>query len=876
MSFGTNVDPANLPPETIQMFIRVFSKMPYDVLWKWNQDELPGKTKNIRIGKWFPESDLLRHRKVKLFLTQGGLQSTDEAIVAGVPLIGIPMLGDQCYRKNIKRMGATMRDEPMSGLQRAVWWTEHVLRHGGARHLRAPAANISWAQYLELELLSVVVIARQDKVIKDIYGLDAPSLNELNNNIGMLFLNTHRIFEGNTPVPPTVIHIWGINNKPEKCLPEDLKYYMDASKNGVIYMSFGTNVDPANFPPERIQMFIKVFSKLPYNILWKWNQDVLPGKTENIRISKWFPQADLLRHPNIKLFITQGGLQSTDEAIVAGVPLIGIPMLADQWYNVEKYIFHGIGKKLEMETISEEKMLKTITEVTKNNRYRKNIQKLGALMRDEPMSGLQRAVWWTEHVLRHGGARHLRAPAANISWAQYLELELVHQIVFRSLTQELARRGHEVVVVTTDPVFSEKNKQGNLTEINVHASYDIWRKKFLEIPTGKKRNLQDNLKVIYSIVGEIFDEQLKNAELKKIIDERQHFDLLILEAWIRPTLVLSHIFKAPVIQISSLGRLWYNYEDLGAPVHPLLNPISVRQRLYNLTLWEKINELYIEWQYNSVMKDVEKIYDVWIKSTFGSEVSSLNELSNNIAMFFSNKHPIWEGNNPVPSSIINVWGINQKPEEQLPKELQTYLDDSRDGVIYFSFGTNVDTAKLSKETIQVFVNVFSKLPFDVLWKWNQDVLPGISDNIKINKWFPQSDLLRHPKIKLFITQGGQQSTDEAIVAGVPLIGIPMLSVQWYNAEKYIHHGIGKRLFIESLTEEELRATIEEVIGNKRYRENIKKLGALMRDEPMSGLQRAVWWTEHVLRHGGARHLRAPAANISWKEYLELELQSFIM
>ena len=54
-----------------------------------------------------------------------------------------------------------MRDQPEPPLQRAVWWTEHVLRHGGARHLRAPAANMSWAQYLELELvliLSAIVV----------------------------------------------------------------------------------------------------------------------------------------------------------------------------------------------------------------------------------------------------------------------------------------------------------------------------------------------------------------------------------------------------------------------------------------------------------------------------------------------------------------------------------------------------------------------------------------------------------------------------------------------------------------------------------------------------------------------------------------------
>lgn len=62
--------------------------------------------------------------------------------------------------------------------------------------------------------------------------------------------------------------------------------------------------------------------------------------------------------------------------------------------------------------------------------YRENIANLRALMTDQPQSALQRAVWWTEHVLRHGGARHLRSPAANMGWADYLELELVMYILF--------------------------------------------------------------------------------------------------------------------------------------------------------------------------------------------------------------------------------------------------------------------------------------------------------------------------------------------------------------------------------------------------------------------------------------------------------------
>lgn len=40
--------------------VKVLSELPYDVLWKWDKDTLPGQSKNIKIAKWFPQTDVLR------------------------------------------------------------------------------------------------------------------------------------------------------------------------------------------------------------------------------------------------------------------------------------------------------------------------------------------------------------------------------------------------------------------------------------------------------------------------------------------------------------------------------------------------------------------------------------------------------------------------------------------------------------------------------------------------------------------------------------------------------------------------------------------------------------------------------------------------
>ncbi|RVE43717.1 hypothetical protein evm_011632 [Chilo suppressalis] len=453
-----------------------------------------------------------------------------------------------------------------------------------------------------------------------------------------------------------------------------------------------------------------------------------------------------------------------------------------------------------------------------------------------------------------------------------------HQVVFRPLLQELAKHGHELIVITTDPAFPKGQTPANYTEIDVHdLSYKAWKEHFLAITSKGSKDSFSQIKVAFHLIARIFKEQMQSDEVQAVLkDTNKKFDLLLVEALAKPALSLTHVLKAPLIQISSLGGTNDNYEVAGAPLHPILYPTFFRQKLYNLTFWEKARELYNHYKYMGWFNRFEAYENELIRKVFGAEVPDLSELGENVDMLFLNVNPIWEDNRPLPPNVITMGGLHQAPMKKLPQDIKSYLDSSKNGVIYISFGTNVEPALLPPQKIQALINVFSKLPYDILWKWNRDELPGRSKNIKISKWLPQADLLRHPKVKLFITQGGLQSTDEAIVAGVPMIGFPMLGDQWYNVEQYVHHGIGLQMDMETLEEDKFRNAINEVLNNDSYRRNIRRLRTLIQDQPQTSLERAVWWTEYVIRHRGARHLRSPAANITWAEYLELELVFYVL
>lgn len=74
---------------------------------------------------------------------------------------------------------------------------------------------------------------------------------------------------------------------------KDIKKFLDEAKQGFIYFNLGSNVNSSSLPEEIKSIFLDVFRKLPYKIIWKYEQN-LNEKFENIYIGKWLPQQTIL------------------------------------------------------------------------------------------------------------------------------------------------------------------------------------------------------------------------------------------------------------------------------------------------------------------------------------------------------------------------------------------------------------------------------------------------------------------------------------------------------------------------------------------------------------------------------------------------------
>lgn len=46
----------------------------------------------------------------------------------------------------------------MTGVSKAIWWIEYIIRHKGAKHLRSPAVDMPWYQYHMLDVIGFILI----------------------------------------------------------------------------------------------------------------------------------------------------------------------------------------------------------------------------------------------------------------------------------------------------------------------------------------------------------------------------------------------------------------------------------------------------------------------------------------------------------------------------------------------------------------------------------------------------------------------------------------------------------------------------------------------------------------------------------------------
>lgn len=450
-----------------------------------------------------------------------------------------------------------------------------------------------------------------------------------------------------------------------------------------------------------------------------------------------------------------------------------------------------------------------------------------------------------------------------------------HQVVFLSLFKELSLRGHKLTVLTTDPMNDPKLT--NLTEIDLHFSYKIWNEHIMKNALNFNDNPVGTIIDFYESTIEIQDEQLRHPSVRALIEGDEKFDLIIIEAIMPAMFGFVAKFKCPYIAMFSLEPTPDWYRAMGSPTHPVLFPDSIYPFEDRLTFAQRFLVTLGMPVFQIFANYICSLQEHLIKNHFGTDYPPARDLISNADMLFINTDPIFHRVRPLVPTVLQIgggWHIN--PPKPLPQNLQAALDNATNGFIYFSLGTNVKSKNIPLGLRNVLLETFDELPYTILWKFEDEELPNKPNNVIVSPWLPQQDVLRHPNIKLFITQGGLQSLEEAIYSGVPMLGMPFFGDQPSNVKRMEIRGVALAVNYATLTKEEFKGKILEVAQVPRYRNKVRELAILAQDQPMTGLERAVWWSEYVIRHKGAGHLRSPLLDIPWYQYLLLDVLAVLL
>ncbi|KAL1273733.1 hypothetical protein QQF64_026547 [Cirrhinus molitorella] len=242
---------------------------------------------------------------------------------------------------------------------------------------------------------------------------------ELMGKADIWLIRTYWDFEFPRPFLPNFKYVGGLHCTPAKPLPKDMEEFVQSSGDaGIVVFSLGSMID--KLPKETSNMIASAVAQIPQKVLWQYAGEKPDTLGENTRIYKWIPQNDLLGHPQTRAFITHGGINGIYEAIYHGVPMVGIPLCADQPDNLVHMKARGAAFVIDnIKIMQPQDLVDGLNVVINDPSYKENAMRLSRTHHDRPIKPLDESVFWIEFVMRNKGAKHLRVKAHNLTWYQY-------------------------------------------------------------------------------------------------------------------------------------------------------------------------------------------------------------------------------------------------------------------------------------------------------------------------------------------------------------------------------------------------------------------------------------------------------------------------
>ena len=148
----------------------------------------------------------------------------------------------------------------------------------------------------------------------------------------------------------------------------------------VVYISLGSIISNRGFCRE----CIRAFGNTEFSVILNTGKvppEDLGAIPENIHARSFVPQVAVLGHTDV--FLTHCGMNSINEALCRGVPMVAMPFLNDQLTNAQRITALGLGKRVRSFPSRGKDLLRAVREVCADPKYKQNTEAVRSAIREQ-------------------------------------------------------------------------------------------------------------------------------------------------------------------------------------------------------------------------------------------------------------------------------------------------------------------------------------------------------------------------------------------------------------------------------------------------------------------------------------------------------------
>ncbi|KAI8489721.1 UDP-glucuronosyltransferase 2A1 [Branchiostoma belcheri] len=353
------------------------------------------------------------------------------------------------------------------------------------------------------------------------------------------------------------------------------------------------------------------------------------------------------------------------------------------------------------------------------------------------------------------------------------------------------------------------------------------------------------------------------------------YDVVIFDPIFPCGAIVAAILDHPLIAILRGDPFFLGHKATGVPLPPSYVPHFASDFTDQMTFVQRVQNVLLTTLAPMVTNWLaSETYDGLVRKHLGGK-ATIQSVASRTDLWLHRTDTILDLPRPSMPNMVQIGGLNVRAVASLPKELEAFVQSSaNEGVIVVSFVSMYRT--MSPEKAEIFAAALARLRQKVVWRYVGEKPVGLGNNTRLMSWLPQNDLLGHRKTRAFITHAGYNGLSEALYHGVSVVCLPLYGDQPGNAARVVARGLGVKLDFNTVTADLLYQAVIHVLTNNSFKETAARLSRLHRDQPQSPMERAVWWIEHVIQHGGLPHLRARAVELPWYQYYLLDVAVFLL